>query len=151
MMSCTYWLCNLLMQKEEKYSFKDLKTKYEGFFRFYVGPLCLLIVPQPNLSSSNTYNSFFYYRYHCYLAWINKSEPIEMDPLLQCRCNHESTQQLKAARVFHPEKLVWIILKFMSAHVHVSAPGNGKFKATPASHFTYGQYRSTYSTFSSHG
>lgn len=83
---------------------------------------------------------------------INKSEPIETrDPLTQCRRYYGSTQPLKAARVIHPEKLVWIILKFMSVHVRVSAPGNVKFKATPASQSTYGQYGRTYGTFYFHG
>lgn len=63
---------------------------------------------------------------------------METGPLMQCCCDYRSTPELKAAGVIRSEKQVWIILKFMSAHVHVSAPGNVEFKATPASQSTYG-------------
>lgn len=63
---------------------------------------------------------------------------METGPLMQRYRDYRSTHELKAGGVIRSEKQVWIILKFMSVHVHVSAPGNVEFKATPASQSTYG-------------
>lgn len=63
---------------------------------------------------------------------------METGPLMQRCCDYRSTHELKAGGVIRSEKQVWIILKFMSVRVHVSAPVNVEFKATPASQSTYG-------------
>lgn len=63
---------------------------------------------------------------------------METGPLMQCCCDYRSTHKLKGGGVIRSEKQVWIILKFMSVRVHVSAPGNVEFKTTPASQSTYG-------------
>lgn len=63
---------------------------------------------------------------------------METGPLMQCCRDYRSTHELKTAGAIRSEKQVWIILKFMSVHVHVSAPGNVEFKVTPASQSTYG-------------
>lgn len=71
-------------------------------------------------------------------AWVTSSQMVHRSTYTGCFGCYWNSGELRGTGVIPWEKLVWNILLFMSVHVHVSAPGNVKYKATPESQSNYG-------------